>query len=78
MFICLCIDMFMYKYICMYTLHVWKCMYEYVYVVVCFTLVKKLKLNSVRSKYYILHLFKLFTVSCVLFSIYGRQIHISP
>ena len=40
-------------------------MYEYVYVVVCLNLVKKLQLfNSVCSKYYILHLFKLFTMTC--------------
>ena len=30
----------MYTCTCMYTLYVWKCMYEYVYVVVCFNLVK--------------------------------------
>ena len=53
-------------------------MYEYVYVVVYLNLVKKLQLfNSVRSKYYILYLFKLFIMTCILFNIYGRQIHIS-
>ena len=75
--------MHMYKYICI-CVHV--CIH-YIYGNACTIMYisgmsqfceKNTVFNSVRSKYYILHLFKLFTINCVLFNIYGRQIYISP
>ena len=76
MYICTCINIYVYVYMYVYII----CMEVYVRICVSsgMSILLKLQLfNSVRSKYNILHLFKLFTMTCILFKIYGRQIHIS-